>query len=542
MILQSDTLVGESGRLRTLGRIAIRILQGCLLLVTAFLAYQGIRFSFYSAKVYEQPIYELKDSTLAHLLVFAAVCLIAVLFYRVLERLKPYQEKICTGVLILAGLWLLVLGFFYTWRHPYYPAGDQLNATAGAVYARRGNYLMFEKGGYIGLYEQQKGLVFLYEILFTLFGDFCYGTVSGIHVCLSVVTLAAGYGFLKIVSKKPFYRILYCGMMMLCMPYFLYLPYAYGDLPSIAFSSVLFWALAAYGKDSKKRYIAISAVAAALALLVRMNIWIVLIAVGIGMVLLAMEKGSLRPVLAGLCVILAAWGSVKAVDIMYEVRSGYESGVGIPAILWVAMGLQETDGSPGIYNRYQQSVFEECEFEQEPAKEIGKEYIKDRLREMLNYPGYAKDFFVKKVKMQWLEPLFESLYATGTFDDEAPVPWWIGSLYYGDLHDTVWKASNYYQSMVYLAAFAFAVGSLAKKHREQGNKAVWIPLIAVVGGFLFSIIWENQCRYVLPYYVYLVMYASLGIGGIAEAVSGIGRRFTGKPREEEVEDSTDVAA
>ncbi|MBO4982205.1 MAG: hypothetical protein J6C84_10020 [Lachnospiraceae bacterium] len=542
MILQSDTPVGENGRIRTLGRIAIYILQVCLLLVTAFLAYQGVRFSFYSSTVYEQPIYELRDSTFAHLLFLGAVCLGAALFYKILERLKPYQEKICTGVLIFAAVWLLTLGFLYVREHPYYPVGDQLNATAGAAYARQENFLMFDRGGYIGLYEQQKGLVFLYEILFTLFGDFSYRAVSGIHVCLSVVTLVSGYGFLKIASKKPFYRILYCGMMMLCMPYFLYLPYAYGDLPSIAFSSVLFWALAAYGKRAKKRYIAIGAVSAALALLVRMNILIVLIAVAIGMILLAVEKGSLRPILAGLCVILAAWGSVRAVDAMYEWRSGYESGVGIPSILWVAMGLQETEGNPGVYNRYQQSVFEECGFEQGPAKEIGKEYIKDRLREMLNYPGYTKDFFVKKVKMQWLEPLFESLYATGTFDDEAYVPWWAGSLYYGKLHDTVWKAANYYQSMIYLAAFAFVAGSLVKRDRRTENGTMWIPLIAVVGGFLFSMIWENQCRYVLPYYVYLVMYAPLGIGRIAEAVSGIGTRITGKSREEDTEESAEAAA
>lgn len=48
--------------------------------------------------------------------------------------------------------------------------------------------------------------------------------------------------------------------------------------------------------------------------------------------------------MAGTAILLTAALSVKAVDVIYEVRSGYPSGVGIPSILWVAMGLQETEG------------------------------------------------------------------------------------------------------------------------------------------------------------------------------------------------------
>ena len=39
------------------------------------------------------------------------------------------------------------------------------------------------------------------------------------------------------------------------------------------------------------------------------------------------------------------------------------------------MGMQETDGMAGVYNRYQQSVFEDNDFQPEPSAQIGKEYI-----------------------------------------------------------------------------------------------------------------------------------------------------------------------
>ncbi|MCM1186345.1 MAG: hypothetical protein NC251_03850 [Lachnoclostridium sp.] len=502
---------------------AIVGLQLILLLIMGFLAYQGIRYSYFSSIDYGKYIFLIEDTTLKHLGVFALLCLAASFFLKLLEKIPQYQEKICLTVLGISCVCMAVEGFLYLRQHPYYPVGDQLNTTAGAAYARAGNFSMFQKGGYIGLYQQQKGFLFLYEILFSLFGDFCYDVAAWFHLGFGIVTLIAGYFFLKIVMKRPVYRILYCGCMVFCLPYLLYLPYIYGDLPSICFSMVLFWTLAAYERKPQKRYVAAAAAAGALALLVRMNVWIVLIAVAIGMLLLALKKGSYRPVLAGLCILLAAGGAVKAVDKVYEYRSGYHDVEGMPAILWIAMGLQETEGIPGVFNHYQQDVFGECGFDSKAAAETAGKDIAESLKEMRENPRYARDFFLTKVRMQWLEPLFESLYATNTFSDHKEIPDWVPKLYYGELHNLVWQFANYYQSIIYLACFAFvAAGIVNRKELPIGG---WIPLIGVVGGFLFSIIWESQCRYVLPYYLFLLLYAPAGIVFVSDAALSLGKRM-----------------
>ena len=499
---------------------AVFILKIFLLFIGAYLVYTGIRYSYYSAKSYDLRIYEVPDSTILHVLAFGIACLASTIFLFLWHRLcnRFDQEKMCGIVLLAACVWLLVIGILYLRSHPYYPQGDQLNVAAGAAYARAGDYDMFGKGGYIGLYEQQKGLVFLYEILFSLFGDFCFSIVGYLNLCFMIVTLIFGYYFLKHVAKKAFYRILYCVLMMFCVPYIIYLPYAYGDLPSICFSMILFWAIAVFKEDLKIRYVFIACIAAALALLVRTSSSIVLIAVAIGMVLLAMETISFRPILAALCILIVSWGSVKAVDRMYEMKSGFESGIGIPKILWVAMGLQETDGNPGIYNRYQQMVFEECGFERETATEVGKRYIMNRLKEFQDSPAYARYFFTGKIKLQWLEPLFEGLYATSTFDEDSEYPDWITDLYYGDSHDVIWNFANYYQSLIYLSFLCFIVSFFFRRSSVLFEVTGWIPLIAVVGGFLFCIMWESQCRYMLPYYIFIILYAAFGMGRIAESI------------------------
>ena len=276
--------------------------------------------------------------------------------------------------------------------------------------------------------------------------------------------------------------------------------------------------------------------------MVRTQIWIVLIAVGIAMVLLALKRGSLRPLLAALCIVLAAAGSIRAITVMYEYRSGYESGVGLPMILWIAMGLQETDGVPGVYNRYQQNTFEECDFDREAAAEAGRQYINDRLREMWGDPVYAKNFFLEKVKMQWLEPLFEGLYATETFGDTEDIPKWVDGLYYGETHDIVWKAANYYQSMIYLACFFFVTLSLFRRRNVLSEScAGWIPLISVTGGFLFCIVWENQCRYMMPYFIYLILYAPIGLGSIADMANGMINRLLDRGKNRRLKNLDDAA-
>lgn len=505
-------------------------LLACSLMVSGVLAFDGCFYSCFDVIDANAANILMNDNALIHiLLVFFTGLLLWAIYKSCFEKLSaPRQEKICRIVLSVSGILLFAAGTFFVQVHPYYPAGDQLNVTAGAYYCLQGDYSMLRPGGYIGLYQQQKGFMFLYEILFTLFGDYCYDIAGQFHVFFAVLTLLSGYGFLKNESARAFDRILYCVLMLLCLPFLFYLPYIYGDIPAICFCMVLFWAMSSYGKTLRKRYVTVASVAAALALLCRMNTWIVLIAVAIGAVLLALEHWNYKPLIAGLCVLLCAAGAVQAVDVMYEYRSGYESGIGIPSVLWIAMGLQETDGEAGVYNRYQQTVFGDCDFQQEPAARIGKEYISARIKEFQNDLPMAADFFQRKMRSQWLEPLFESLSATETFREGSAVPGWMQSLYYGDSRVTAWKGANYYQSIVYVGVLLCILGRSLSFRERKGGSMGWIPQIAIIGGFLFSLMWENQCRYCLPYYIFMLLYVPEGMMQIGGWVSGFRNKLTAR--------------
>lgn len=494
----------------------------CSFMVGGILVFYGCGYSYYPPINTDANDILLRDNIFIHVLI---ILLVGILFWQIDKRIFQKltckkQETVCRSVLAVTAILLFASGTFLVHAIPYYPVGDQLNTTAGAYYAMEGNYIMLMPGGYIGLYQQQKGFMFLYEILFSIFGGYCYGVAQQFHVLFLVLTLVSGYGFVKNMSSRAIYRIIFCILMLLCAPFIIFLPYIYGDVPSICFCMILLWALSAYGKNLQKRYLVIACVAASLSLMCRMNTWIVLIAVAIGMLLTAIERWNYKPLVAGMCIILAAAGTIKAVDVMYEYRSGYESGIGIPSILWIAMGLQETDGEAGVYNRYQQTVFEENGFDREIAAQIGKDYIAGRLEEFRNNPQMAMHFFEEKILSQWMEPLFESLAATGTFEKGKAVTGWVKELYYGSLHNVVWKSANYYQSLVYVGIILCILGRDKKLRMGTMNSMAWIPIIALIGGFLFSLIWENQSRYCLPYYIFVLLDVPEGIMQIGNGMDG----------------------
>lgn len=244
------------------------ILLVCALAMMILLSYWACKYSYYGAVDGRTRGVLVGDKTWAHIAVFLAASLCTMGIDKVLmKKDKSQQEKICLCTLIVTSVIAFILGVFYVCKNPYYPVGDQINTTAFAAYCRDGNFIMLSNGGYVGMYQQQKGLGILYEILFTLFGDFNYRPAKILHVVWWILTILAGYGFLKLNTDRPVFRMLYCVMMLGCFPLLFYLPYIYGDVLSISFGIILFYGVAAYEHSGQKRYIALASFAAGLAVL-----------------------------------------------------------------------------------------------------------------------------------------------------------------------------------------------------------------------------------------------------------------------------------
>lgn len=461
-------------------------------------------------------------------LLFAGILLVTTVAGWVFKHLlqsEPKAEWYLLGVCCLI-FWIICM--CWVSMVPYKMDGDQLIVWYNAVLAAENEFPMYVHGGQMYIYPQQQGLALLYEGLFRLTGSTDHRMIGYLNASLAPITLWFGY----LCVKKCFSRqaaLCFLPFMMLFFPYIIYSPYVYGDIPSVCYGFVLLWlimkAADANGESDRRKqnrqfaaYAVLVCLIAAIALMSRMNMWIFFIGVVVGLLYTALKKFSWKPILLGICMVLCAVLSMTAVKQFNSYRSGEPVSDGMPAILWVAMGLQDSYWGAGYYNNYSKEVYQNAGCDGEISTEIGMQEVKDRLLYFKENPEERKSFFDEKMRSQWMDPLFESTKFTGLFEEGVEPSEFINWIYKGEGHEELSR----FCSQLLAAAYFFAFLGVIMRFREKRSILQDIPLIIFVGGFLFSIIWEAKARYMLPYFVLLLMYAA---GGLAWGVSIIKKLF-----------------
>ena len=89
---------------------------------------------------------------------------------------------------------------------------------------------------------------------------------------------------------------------------------------------------------------------------------------------------------------------------------------------------------------------------------------------------------------------------------ESGKPPLVENIYTGPIHRTIEAFLNQYQLIIYLGFLLYIVFSLLKKVPFIN----YLPLIYVIGGVLFSLLWEASSRYVFPYFVFMIPCAAYG--------------------------------
>ncbi len=461
---------------------------------------------------------------------------------RWMEKIEYHREKLALGVLIFSAVYLLVAGLLFLHAHPYFMEGDQILTYVAAtlIFAndRADQYIMFAPSGYVGIYPQQKGLVLIYGIFFFFLKERLLDVVQRIHILYLLMILFCGWNILKEEGASPFVRCIYCFALILCGPLMILTPYLYGDLPAIGFSFLLVYAVVFYLHRRKMGYCVVGVIAAALMVLCRAQTWILLIAIGIILVLESIRTRKMAATVLSLALCLGAWLGNFGVDLYFENVTGYARGGGVPPILWVAMGLQETEGYPGVYNRYNQGTYEEADFDTEEAARVGREYLMQRLAELKNDPRYSLHFFSKKISQEWTSPDFSTIQVTSSWSDDSgtalqDVSYAMNRLYAGRFHDVVWILSDYYQSVLYFGVFLLVLLRLLYKKAGNITFAERIWLLYFLGGGLFFLFWENQSRYLLPFYIGLIPVFAVAVGQICELITALLKRFGEKKVQDE---------
>jgi hypothetical protein len=192
----------------------------------------------------------------------------------------------------------------------------------------------------------------------------------------------------------------------------------------------------------------------------------------------------------------------------------------IPSILYLQMGLNnntEDFYGYGWYDQSVQTIYEECGYSPEEAKKAGMEKITEYLNDFKSSPAYAVDFYKKKITSQWNTPMYQGFVMNNYIARDRTR---MAEILYNDenARKIMDRYMNIYQLMIYGGSVICGI-ILFRKEKDIGKIT---GLIAVFGGFLFSVIWEAKARYVYPYLLIMIPY---GIYGIYELSSLITRKL-----------------
>lgn len=446
----------------------------------------------YSAERVVGSFDSLKKNLLVFLFVFGGMYLIQKLLSRGTKQAQKKKINIFVVInIILVG----IFGVIWVAGSHIMPYADQHQVYLTSVEFSQGIYRDMKE--YFYMCPQQYGLAFLYECVLWIWES--YHLIQYINVIFLVMIYFFGFQLSKLIFGTQQAGLCTVLAMDLFLPLVLYVNFVYGEMGTVAMSMCAVWAVMKWLEKEKISYAVLGAVAMALAMLVRMNMVIVSVALAIILCVVALKKKNWKACVIALLLFVVPFGSIKAVELSYEARSGIKVGEGIPTVLVVAMGMQQSWQGAGAYNAYNHMVFwGDAGGDSEVAAQIATDYIKGRIHEMAEDPATTRYFYQSKIWEQWNVGSMGSLFMTKHFD-AAPFAL-AQSVYDGPLQGPVLEWMNSYLFVIYAAAFLFAVYGFT--FVKDIRSAVFY-LIAI-GGLIFSLLWESKARYVFPYVVMIL--------------------------------------
>lgn len=499
-------------------KVLVWLCAATLLFLAAISAFfsQRIGVTGFGEIANNTPIYKTNNSILLQLFV---LLLVVGMFAGLrcctwLRRRSEWQIRIFQFVMALvAGVfsYLILEGGTRT------PVADQIQVYGAAQLFNEGVYLNLTKMGYLDMYPQQLGYVGYLQILLRCFGQ---NNIYAVQICNCIFISGIVFGICECINElteQNHIRVAGSLFLLPLLPVYLLSSWVYGDIPGTFFVFAFFALLLKFCKRWKW-YTGVAAVAClCFAVLLRKNALVMLIAAAIVLAVFWWKQRNGVVLLTLVLVVVCPLVSVEATEKYYEAKSGYEIEGGLPSVMWIAMGMLENGSTPGWFNNFSVPVYYEAEGNREAAAEAAKQEISKQFTYFAEHPAYAVSFYKRKICTQWNDPFYNANTCIAV--DEGVTPKGI-SAFLIDHEEGVRRVLAGYQFVTYLGALLYCIRVATHKKLEEN-----VFLVVFFGGFLFSILWEANSRYVLPYMLMLLPVAVQGWGSLRITMSVLrGRR------------------
>lgn len=420
-----------------------------------------------------------------------------------------------------------------------------------------GSYDSLQAGGYLFIYPFQITYVLIGQLIAVLCGPSNYL----MYQLLNVVSIMGNLYCLYCITWELFHDRRVCLVMELlsmgCWFYYVFATFIYSDLWSFALQTAALLFTIYYLNDRRLRNLMAAAVFIAAAALLKTNCYVALIAMIMILFLdvLRPTEGKKEPckdtpaagtdtgsrdmgghsvpfrlrqaILAAAVLLLVTIGSQRAVNAAAARAVGLERlPEGTPAITYIAMGMQETEGKYGWYNGRNVGLFREAGYDRQRTKEASVQSIRESVDAFRNSGRYMVKFYAGKFLSQWGDPTCVSMRELEETErhvqEEKPLA---QSLIFGVGSRILQWGMNVIHSMIYLGISVYlwvTLHRMLKKGRGSSCEVTGKELLIVVflfGGMLFHQLWEASGRYTMRYYLTMLPLAAWGIACIYTKLS-----------------------
>lgn len=448
------------------------------------------------------------DNGVVHVVVLIFVIIACLIGRKYLKgKISDNVKKVIWFVVLATyAITLMVLSVYVAIE----PRADQKSVVDTALAMIQGDYSAYQLGGYMYVYPNQIGIVYLFYYLFQIF-PFGIKTVCVLNAISALVTVIGMNGIGKVINKS-FGDRFFTGIVTIgFLPMAFYTTFIYGNLIGMALSTAGIWCTLKFFSDRKNIHIIIAVLTSALAVIVKQNFIIPLVGIVIFLVLDMIKKPNKKTFIFCVSVLIATLGISSVINIHVESITGEKISKGVPALAWVVMGMQEGYMAYGWHNQYNEDVFRNNNCNTDSTNEIVIRDFKERIEDFAKKPVYAMKFYFQKTISQWNNPTFECFWINDLSKRSSDgimvkkLPGWLENLAGEPGSKVLTWYCNAYQSMILLGVCLWLIW----RHKEILTEQL-LPATTFLGGFVFHLFWEAKCQYVIPYFILLFPYA---VGG-----------------------------
>ncbi|MGT2910708.1 hypothetical protein ACVR1I_03205 [Streptococcus cameli] len=305
----------------------------------------------------------------------------------------------------------------------------------------------------------------------------------------------------------------------LFLPSLFLILWLYGDIPGLLCLLLAFYAYIKYRKKENLLFAMMSILFMIAACIFRSNYLIFFVLLLILQFLSIIQKFKLRKVIFPVLLIFLYLFVNRKIQHYYEEKI-QENITFPPQTAWVVMGLNDKAATPGYFDAYTTLIRVWNNYDDEKVEQVVAKDLKDRVRILSTDREYAINFFSKKLSAIWNEPTFQSIYAGPLHTREQFVHTdTLKNLYMeGSYYHIYNKYMSVFLGMIYLLTLIYALIQFLQP-LEKRNFLYLVPLLYLLGGFLFHVLWEAKARYVYPYIYMLIPVVAFSFSFQVEKIS-----------------------